>query len=250
MNAFPPPRPWFPLEEMQSARRVQSRMFPPSGEIAGLECAGLCLPERGVGGDFYDFIPSSPGRIVLVLGDISGKGIPAALMMATLRASLRSHCAVGTGELGRLLESVNRLFLDCTAPEHYASLFVGEFDETTGILRYANCGHVPPVLLRGGLRLERLDATSTLLGLFDGWEGRIARTELARGDLLVVVSDGVVEAAPEGGAEFGEQRLLSAVRAHRELRAGALVRAIADEVRTHCVGSGGDDLTVVAARAR
>jgi serine phosphatase RsbU (regulator of sigma subunit) len=242
---------WTHADEMRSARRVQSRMLRCAVPRPGsLECAGLCLPERGVGGDFYDLIEMAPGRVALVLGDVSGKGVPAALMMATLRACLRSHYALASGDLARRLESVNRFFLECTASEHYASLFVGEYDERSERLRYANCGHVPPVVLRRGLRAERLRPTATVLGMFDGWTCGTRETALGEDDLLLLVSDGVTEAASPGGDAFGEERLLAALGAYRDLRAGALVRAISDEVRAFCGGGCADDLTIVAARVR
>lgn len=242
---------WSHAAEMQSARRVQSRLLPegvPGPE--SLECAGLSLPLRGVGGDFYDFFDIGAGRISLVLGDVSGKGVPAALMMATLRASLRCHYAFGTGDLSARLESVNRLFGECIAVEHYASLFVGEFDEPSGRLRYANCGHVPPVVLRRDLRVERLAPTATVLGMFDDWTCEAAETTLAEGDVLVLVSDGVTEATGASGEAFGDARLPAALVAHRDLRAGALLRAIADEARAFCGNAPMDDLTLLAARVR
>ncbi|MBZ5640059.1 MAG: PP2C family protein-serine/threonine phosphatase [Acidobacteriia bacterium] len=242
---------WTHFDEMRSARRVQSRLLPSLvPRPGGLECAGLSLPARGVGGDFYDFIEAAPGRVALVLGDVSGKGVPAALMMATLQASLRSHYALAGGDLERLLVSVNRLFLECTAPEHYASLFVGEYHEASGRFRYANCGHVPPVLLRPGLRVERLRPTATVLGMFDRWTCGTREIPLSPGDLLLLVSDGATEATCAGGEAFGDERLIAAIEAHRELRAGALVRAISDEAEAFSGGERADDLTIVAARVR
>lgn len=236
---------------MRSARRVQTRLLPENAfRRAHLECAGLCLPCRGVGGDFYDFIDVGPGRVALVLGDVSGKGVPAALMMATLQACLRSHYALASGDLGRRLESVNRLFLECTAPEHYASLFVGECDERSGRFTYANCGQAPPLVLRRGLQVEPLAPTAMVLGLCEDWACETAETVLAEGDLVLAVSDGVTEAAGPEGEIYGDRRLLTTLTAQRDLRAGALVRAIADDVRTFCGGDSSDDLTLVAARVR
>ncbi len=242
---------WSRADEMQAARRVQSRLlrgtdFRPDG----LECAGLCLQERGVGGDFYDLIQAAPGRVALVLGDVSGKGVPAALMMATLQAGLRSHYALASGGLGRRLESVNRFFVECTASEHYASLFVGEYDEAAGTLRYANCGHVPPLLLRAGLRVERLAPTATVLGLFEPWRCDVVEIPFFEGDLLLAVSDGVTEVAGATGEPFGDRRLAAAALSRREERSAALVRAVADEVRAFAGGRAGDDLTILAARVR
>jgi len=244
-------RRWSHAAEMRSARRVQSRLLPDAAPSSvGLECAGLCLPDRSVGGDFYDFLTIGPGRTALVLGDVSGKGVPAALLMATLRASLRCHYAIGSGDLVQRLQCVNRLFGESTAMEHYASLFVAEFDASSGRLRYANCGHVPPVLLRRGLRVERLDATAGPLGMFEDWVCQANEAVLAEGDLLVVVSDGATEAVGGRGETFGDSRLVAAIQANRELRIAALLRAVADEVRSFCDGGPPDDLTLVAARVR
>ncbi len=242
---------WSVSDEMQSARRVQSRLIRGGAfRPERLECAGLCLPERGVGGDFYDLIRTAPGRVALVLGDVSGKGMPAALMMATLQAGLRSHFALDSGDLAGRLESVNRFFVECTAAEHYASLFVGEYDEAGGVLRYANCGHVPPLLLRNGLHADRLLPTATVLGLFDSWRCEVLETPFREGDLLLAVSDGVTETTGASGEPFGDHRLLAAARAHRDLRSVALVRALADEIRAFAGGRAGDDVTILAARAR
>ena len=239
------------FEEMRLAHRVLARLLPRRAPCPeGLEWAGLCLPHSGVGGDFYDFLESCPGRFVLALGDLSGKGIAAALMMATLQASLRSHFALGPGELSALLESVNRIFTGCTASEHYATLFLGELDQASGRLAYVNCGHVSPLVLRGGLRVDRLGPTATPLGMFESWTAPAAETILRDGDLLLIVSDGVTEALGPGGDPFGDDRLLSAFLAHRESRPPAVVRAIADEVRDFTGGRLADDLTLVAARAR
>jgi len=239
------------LEEMRLAHRVLARLLPRRApRHDGLEWAGLCLPHSGVGGDFYDFLEPGPDRLVLALGDVSGKGVAAALMMATLQASLRSHFALGPGELSPLLESVNRLFTACTASEHYATLFLGEFDQATGCLVYANCGHVSPLLLRGGLRIERLGPTATPLGMFEAWTAPVAGTFLDDGDLLLMASDGVTEAAGPAGEPFGDDRLATALLAHRESRPSAVVRALADEVREFAGGRLTDDLTLVAARAR
>jgi len=242
---------WSHADEMRSARRVQSRLLAtPAPAGRALDLSGLSVAARGVGGDFYDFIDVAPGRVAIVLGDVSGKGVPAALMMATLRTALRSHYALASGDLARRLESANRLFVECTASEHYASLFVGEYDETSRRLRYANCGHVAPHLLRRGLGVERLGPTATVLGMFEDWTCATAETPLEEGDVLLVVSDGVTEAANAEGVAFGDRHLAAALAAHRALRSGALARALADEATAFSGDGPDDDLTVVVVRAR
>ena len=242
---------WTGADERRSARRVQSRLLPRNGSRHGrLDAFGLCQPERGVGGDFYDFVDAGPGCEAVVVGDVCGKGVPAALMAATLQASLRTHYVLASADLARRLELVNRVFAACTATEHFVSLFVGEYDETTGRLRYANCGHVPPIVLRRNLRVDRLEPTTTVLGWFDEWTCGAAETTLVEGDLVLVVSDGVTESMSPAGEFFGDERLVAALVANRERRTSDLVRTIADEARRFRNGVPGDDVTVVAARVR
>jgi len=243
----PRTRPW----EMRFARNVQARLRPHRlPRLESLEYAGCCLPGRAVGGDFYDFLEPCPGRIAIVLGDISGKGVPAALMMAALQASLRSHYALSTSELERRIESVNRSFFECTALEHYATIFVGEYDDASGRLRYANCGHVPPLLVRADLGVERLESTATLLGMFENWTGSVGEVVLAPGDSLVLATDGILEATDSTGQVFGEPRLLSLVKNHRHLPPNSLIRTIAREVRGFSGDRTVDDQTLVVARVR
>src|SRR5258708_31963524 len=136
---------------------------------------------RQVGGDYYDFLNLGGERIGLVLGDISGKGIAAALLMANLQANLRSQCAIALDEPERLLRSVNRLFYENTADSSYATLFFAEYDDARQVVRYANCGHLAALLFRHDGGMERLDSTGTVLGLFKEWDCSIKeRRPLAR----------------------------------------------------------------------
>lgn len=242
---------WPDQQERRCARRVQSRLLPRHGRPRGrLDFFGLCQPERGVGGDFYDFIDARPGCTAMVVGDVSGKGVPAALLAAAFQASLRTHYAVASIDLARRLHVVNRVFAESTAVEHFVSLFVGEYEQASGRLRYANCGHVPPIVLRKTLRDEHLEATATVLGWFDDWTCDTAETTLEAGDIVLVVSDGVTESMASDGEFFGDARLLAALVANRERRIADLVRAIADEARRFRNGGPGDDVTLVAARVR
>ena len=189
-------------------------------------------------------------RVGLVLADISGKGFPAALLMASLQANLRSHYAAARADLPRLLGSVNHLLYKSTADDRFATLFIGEYDDATRRLRYANCGHNPPLLLRKKGAVERLTDTATALGMFEVWESSIRELQLASGDILVLYTDGVTEAMSDDGEEFGGARLLETLRAHCHLPAPALLNAIVTAVRQFSEPEQRDDLTLVVARAR
>ena len=154
-------------QELDIAKQVQARLFPQRlPPLRALEYAGACVQTRQVGGDYYDFLDLGQERVGLVIGDIAGKGIAAALLMANLQANLRSQCATAVEQPEQLLRSVNRLFLENTADNAYATLFYSEFDDKTGRLRYVNCGHLPALLLRVDGAVERLDATAAVVGLF------------------------------------------------------------------------------------
>lgn len=237
--------------EMEIARQVQNQLLPQRRpQLDSLEYAGRCLQARAVGGDYFDYLDSQPGRLGLVLADVSGKGISAALLMANLQANLRSQYAVAAGDLGQLLRSVNRLFFESTAPRHYATLFLGEYHDASRRLRYGNCGHNPPWILRAGGEVQTLEVTAAAVGLLDRWDCTVKETWLEPGDLLVLYSDGVTEAMSDDGEEFGEERLLEAVRAYRERPTSELLERVVDRVQVWSGVEQEDDLTLVVARVR
>lgn len=238
-------------DEIEIARQVQSRLFPQMmPPLRTLEYAGGCIQARRVGGDYYDFLDLGPGRLGLVLADISGKGISGALLMANLQANLRSQYAIALEDLPRLLKSVNRLFYENTPNDCYATLFFGDYDDATRSLRYANCGHNAPLLLRADGTLERLPATTTVLGLFREWECPTGSVTLYPGDTLVAYTDGITEAADSLGQEFGEARLTEAVRSQHDLPVSRLLSSIHAAVEQFSSGAQADDLTLVIGRVR
>lgn len=235
--------------DMAIAKQVQTRLFPQrQPAIRTLTYAGICHPARTVGGDYYDFLDLGGRRLGLVLADIAGKGIGAALLMANLQAALRSQCATAWDQPARFLRSVNQLLFENTAEGDYASLFFAEYDEGTRKLRYSNCGHPPALLLRGGERLERLEATCTVVGLFENWDCAIEERELAAGDSLLLYTDGVTEASNAQGEEFGEEGLLEAARQRRELSLPELVAEVAEQARRFSPHEQADDITLIAAK--
>src|ERR1700682_5628689 len=166
-------------QEMEIAKEVQARLFPQTlPPLKTLEYAGTCIQARQVGGDYYDFLDLGRERLGLVIGDIAGKGIAAALLMANLQANLRSQCATALDHPERFLQSVNQLFFENTIDSAYATLFFGEYDDTARRLRYANCGHLSALLLRRDNTLERLPSTCTVLGLFEQWDCSVAQCQL------------------------------------------------------------------------
>jgi serine phosphatase RsbU (regulator of sigma subunit) len=237
--------------ELEIARQVQARLFPQRLPPAStLEYAGICLQARQVGGDYYDFLDLGRDRIGLVLGDIAGKGIAAALLMANLQANLRSQCAIALDEPQRFLRSVNQLFFESTIDSAYATLFFAEYDDRQRRLRYANCGHLGGLLFHADNTLERLDTTAGVLGLFEDWDCTIGERQLRSGDLFVLYTDGVTESFNEAEEEFGEQRLVEALRRRRGLPSQALLDAVVDDVRAFSPREQHDDITMIVARCR
>ena len=177
--------------ELAIAREVQARLFPQSRPaLRSLEYAGTCLPARAVGGDYYDFLSLGPDRLGLVIGDVMGKGIAAALLMANLQANIRSQVAVAFDQPQRVLQSVNLLFCENSPESAFASLFFAEYHDPTGGLRYVNCGHLAALVLRRDGTVDRLATTSTVLGLFPQWECSVGESHLEPDDVLALYTDG------------------------------------------------------------
>jgi len=238
-------------QELEIAQQVQTRLFPQTlPPLSTLDYSGMCLQARQVGGDYYDFLDLGQQRLGLVVGDISGKGIAAALLMANLQANLRSQCAIAREQPQRFLELVNRLFYENSTDNTYATLFFAEYDDRLRRLRYANCGHLSALLLRCDGALERLSSTCTVLGIFKEWSCSTRECPLSSGDTLVLYSDGVTEAFNCAGEEFGESRLVASLRRHREHPATAMVASIVDEVKKFSRHEQSDDITLIVAKSR
>jgi serine phosphatase RsbU (regulator of sigma subunit)/catechol 2,3-dioxygenase-like lactoylglutathione lyase family enzyme len=238
-------------QELEIAKQVQSGLFPQNlPPLRTLDYAGTCRQARQVGGDYYDFLAVGVERLCLAIGDVAGKGIAAALLMANLQANLRSQCSIAVDEPARLMQSINRLFCENTPENAFATLFFSEYNDQTGRLRYANCGHLPALLVRASGDVERLESTATVLGRFPRWECSIGETTLYVGDTLALYTDGVTEAGNSDGEEFGEQRLLDCLKLHRNSPSQLLVTAVLDEVHRYSPHEQQDDITLIVAKCR
>jgi phosphoserine phosphatase RsbU/P len=241
--------------EIEIAREVQERLFPQRlPEIAGLDYFGRCRTALGVGGDYYDFLALPDGKLGVALGDVSGKGIAAALTMASLQASLRADAMRAGNDLAGLITRVNAMLYDASTEDRYATLFYAQYDPATHRLSYVNAGHCPPILLRNGAKhgaVERLDqAGGTVVGLLPECAYQQAEVSLARGDLLIIYTDGFSEAMNPDLAEWGEQRLTEAITACNGFSARDSITRIMQAADAFAAGAPqSDDMTLVILRA-
>ena len=236
-------------QELEIAKQVQARLFPQTlPYLTTLEYAGVCIQARHVGGDYYDFLPLGQQRLGLVIGDISGKGIAAALLMANLQANLRSQFALAREQPLIFLQSVNRLFYENTTESSYATVFFADYDDTSQRLRDANCGHLSAILLRRNGTVELLHSTGTVLGLFEEWHSPIVDCQLATGDILALYTDGVTESFNETDEEFGEERLIEALWQNADLPAQQLLTSVVEQIQRFSPAEQHDDITLIIAR--
>lgn len=209
--------------------------------------AGFCQ-RRKSRGDYYDFFEKRPGHFGFVLADVSGKGVPAAMLMANLQGLFRSHA--DRGEAGVMLEAVNAQFHESTTPDSFATAFYADLDETTRELHYVNCGHPPALLRRASGQLEMLEAGATVLGAFPFFRAASSRVELEAGDRLLVYSDGAVEAQSAAGEEFGEERLVQLFEQTAHLKPEEALPELESAIQRHSGVSLFDDCTLLMASLR
>jgi len=264
--------------ELAIAQEVQAQLFPRLvTEIESLEIHGFCRPARTVSGDYYDFLTASSHKLILAVGDISGKGISAALLMATIHSAVRAYSvesrpqmreSLAVGALGgadrimaawpegvevspgALLSLLNHQLYESTPPEKYATLFLGIYDGRSHQLTYSNGGHLPPILIGENGSVRRLEAGGTVVGLFDNMTYDEGSVEMQPGEIFVAYSDGVTEPENEFG-EFGEERLIDLVGANRHLTLLQISQEVTSAV-DNWIGANEqpDDITLVLARAR
>ena len=236
--------------EMEIAREVQARLLPQEPPcLKTLDCTAQCIEARSVGGDYFDFLDLGPDRVGLVLADVSGKGVHAALLVTNLQAYLRSLSGITPLDPARLLQQVNRMLWKATGSAHFATLFFAIYDDSTRQMVYINCGQNPPVWLHRDGSVQRLAATATVIGLFEHWECSVEQICIAPGDLLVIFSDGITEET-RNEEEYGEARLIQELQACRHLPVNEIVQTIFARVQEFSAGAQSDDLTLLIAKAR
>jgi phosphoserine phosphatase RsbU/P len=233
-------------QEFRKARDVQQKLFPSKRPaVGGLDYSCVCRPALRVSGDYYDFASLPSGRFAFLVADVSGKGMPAALLGASLHATTRAAALDGLG-CGQVLARANTVLFDQTSCERYVTVFFGIYDARSRRLTYANAGHYPPFLVRGGTH-TRLPALTPPVGMFCNLHPIECTVELQAGDWLVVTSDGIPEAFDSKGEEFGDGRLLMAVEEHRSGTAAELCSRIVEGATTFTDIDPADDMTVFAA---
>lgn len=239
------------LHDIAVAQAVQRKFFPrEKPRLQTLDYCGKCIQAHTVGGDYYDFLDMGPGRVGFVMADVAGKGVAAALLMANLQGSIHNHPDINIADLPTLLSSLNLHLYKHTEPARYATLFFGCYSDHSRSLAYVNCGHSPALLVRASGRVERLDASATVLGLFAKWECSVQQTSLAPGDVLTMFTDGITETRSAGGEEFGEERLLQVLRGSRQLPAPEILDNVENSLeKFRSREQPQDDLTLVVARA-
>jgi phosphoserine phosphatase RsbU/P len=236
-------------EQLAVARSIQQSFLPQKApRIEGYDIAGANFPSEQVGGDYFDFVPIVQGQWGLAIADVSGKGIPAAIIMAGFRASLiaeiRNNYAIRT-----IFRKVNNLLKEMTPRDNFVTAFYGVLDAQNRVFTFTNAGHNPPLLFRAGGQVERLEEGGPLVGVIAEAAYVERPVWLGRGDLLLLYTDGVTESARESGEEFGEARLIELVKASAQLSASELCERIHQEVHRFAGGDmTPDDITLVAVR--
>ncbi|MBI4588325.1 MAG: SpoIIE family protein phosphatase [Candidatus Rokubacteria bacterium] len=235
--------------ELETAREIQFRLLPPSlPNLAGVEVGAVVEPTKSVGGDFYDFIPM-PSGVGFAVGDVSGKGIPAALLMVMVRSLLRATA----WELSRpaeILERVNRFLYRDLPPSKFVTMVFGVLDLGTGRrLSVTNAGHVNPLVLRRGEPPRVLEVGGTVLGAFEEVSFPHEDVDLQAGDLVVICTDGAIEAPDSSGKALGVEGLVSLIEPRRAEHPQAVARAVVDEIRARNPGPSRDDIALLILKA-
>ena len=227
---------------------MQRRLLPARPPAwAGYDFYAVTVPSQEVGGDLHDWIELPEGNLGIAVGDVAGKGVPAAILMASLRAALRAQ-AEHVYELDHIMDRVNQSLAADTEPSEFATLFYGVLDQKARRLTYSNAGHEPPVLVRGG-QVRRLEEGGPLLGVDSRAAYAYEAIALQPGDTLVVFSDGALDAANFQGERFGRDRLLESIRQHAEHGAERMVQEVRWDIRRFAgLAPRADDLTLLVVK--
>jgi sigma-B regulation protein RsbU (phosphoserine phosphatase) len=239
--------------ELEAAQEVQQRLLPREFPVfAGLDYAGFCRPASGVGGDYFDFIRLSDTEMAIAIGDVCGKGIPAALLMAMLRGYLRGQTVGCLTRPVQVMETLNRLVCESFSANRYATFFYAHYDAPGRTLRYVNAGHNPPLIFRtrsGTCEVLRLDRGGPVIGLAPESAFVDGCVTFETGDLMVAFTDGITEAMNAAGDEWGEERLAQVIAANRRRSARDLVEQITHGADEFTAGASQyDDMTLVTIR--
>ncbi len=236
-------------EEVRLASRIQLDLLPKSGPVVpGYDIAGKSIPAQLVGGDYFDFIPVDATRTAVCLGDVSGKGLPASLLMANLQATLRGQTLL-CDSAKVCLQRANKLLFESTSTEKFVTLFYGILDSEKHSLRFCNAGHDNPFLFRESAEPARLATGGIVLSIMEDFPYEEETVPLQEGDCVVIYSDGVTEAINPSQEMFGEARLAQVIRDHRGATSGEMIEHIIAAVRAHAGGAPQmDDITIVAVR--
>ena len=234
------------VRDLITAREIQMSLLPDKNpQLPGVDIAGRSIPAFEVGGDYYDFVPLGDNRLAIALGDVSGKGIPAALLMSNIQAALRSQAS--TSPLPKsCITHVNSLIHSCTSPEKFVTLFYGIFDANNKSFQYTNAGHNPPILLDPLGAYSTLDRGGIVIGAVSQFPYEEDSIDLKTGHILVMYSDGITEIQDENEEQFGEERMMQIVREHADLTAAEISERIID--RVHAFSSKNpqqDDMTLI-----
>jgi serine phosphatase RsbU (regulator of sigma subunit) len=235
--------------EMLVASRIQQSIIPASFPVPpGYDIAAMNIPALEIGGDFYDIFSRKEGLLTLVLADVAGKGVPAALFMALSRTIIRIITRWPSSPK-QVMRASNAIFIEDSGSVSFVTMVYGVLDTTSHTLHYVNAGHNPPVLMRAGKEMLTLDPTGPVIGLLDDPEYGQGEIILCPGDVLVIYSDGVTEAMDPDGNLFGEERLFEIIRAHHTSSAGEIITAIVQAVRTFAgTAPQSDDLTLIVVK--
>lgn len=236
-------------EQVKLAAQIQKDLLPRNPpSLEGYELAASSDAAQMVGGDYFDFIPVPHGRWAVCLGDVSGKGLPASLLMANLQATLRGQTALDS-PVGDTIMRSNRLIYQSTDPEKFATLFIAILDLEEHSLSFCNAGHENPILLRADGGVDRLATGGMALGVLDEFPYQAGEERMGPGDILVIYSDGIPDAVNEFEHPFGEERLLACVREAAGESAGEILRRVVAAVREHEQGADRiDDLTIIVVK--